>query len=234
MPLQSFSTPPPNKRLVFSACFVSRYVSPLLLVANPFACSSPNLIMQKVGENWSSNTVTSRFTLKLTDVRLDGVYSEPCGFGWRFEARRDGETLTFQFDPHLLSNTEFNMSSVTVRRVDGNGQSIGRPQSLECGIPSDSLNTESPFVEFTVSLPSRLGLSLPSANSSSSIKTVLKESLLSGQSIDTLFLFSRIESGQPYRPRSLFASVSALKGRSSYLDACKSFGHPSTPNAYLT
>ena len=193
--------------------------------------------MEKLGDEWTSNSVTSTFRVKHKDGRPTGcyrpsdrVYTTSCGLGWRFAVGYDKMFPEFDvyFDPHV-TNVGLKRLLVTVKlREEGSSiTDFVRMKEIIYSLPSAASEhigsfypsdiVVFPLLMFVVTFTS-VDLNLPSPKGDSTVNRALSSSLRTGAFIDTrIFVFSRrLSPDRVGHPLSVFANSSILKAKSSY------------------
>jgi len=108
-------------------------VTPVLLWFLPFIVTALIVAMQKLGEVWSENGVTSTFKVLFhcghpLCCAQGSCVTSVCGFGWRFgisgrliktaakKSQIFNSEIQITFDPHLLTNAQLGTLAISTER----------------------------------------------------------------------------------------------------------------------
>jgi hypothetical protein len=220
--------------LILSVCLIISFFTSAPPLARPVET------MEKLGDEWTSNSVTSTFRVKHKYGRpigcvyaSDRVYTQNCGLGWRFAVAHDDEPPEFDiyFDPYV-SNVALKELTVSVKLGDVQSTRSATSfvlkaeatYSLPCPGPKRIVSwlplyiDKYPLLTFVVTFTS-VDLNLPSPKGDSTVNKALSNSLRTGAFIDTrIFVFSRrLSPDRVGHPLPVFANSSILKAKSSDL-----------------
>jgi hypothetical protein len=190
--------------------------------------------MQKLGERWFSNTISSTFKVLHKNGRPLGceknrvlVFTKTCGLGWRFAIWYDNAApeIDIFFDAHVAS-TELGALTVAVMlQSDGSNDEefVTRKEATISAKASHLVSwrphqiDENPQLTFKVSFTAAT-LDLPQPRLEVETLNALERSLQTGVFVDTRFsVFSRrLHPGQVGRPLALFANSTLLQEKSNY------------------
>ncbi|KAJ7259804.1 hypothetical protein C8J57DRAFT_1515167 [Mycena rebaudengoi] len=203
----------------------------------------------KIGKDeWTEAGVKSTFQIDISDGSTSagdeplGKRTSVCGLGWCFSCTAEAlpgtneHWISVYFHPHLIRQAEYGRLSFSINtqnlRLASRKVETHLVLPLRSGITPGPIGLytysegkiQVPIIWITVTLPTSIGLSLPSSVDARLVEALV-DTMDGDEVVDLKFYaFSAKGDGYVFSPRSIFAKTSLLTGFSDSLDSLISGG----------